>query len=111
MRRSDRWVRRIGAAVAGAVARVRVPRAVDRTAPALYADAMSKHITIRVDEEFHARLAARAAAEGTTITALVTEVAKRELDADRQRSLDAAAEFNTAENWAYFQDRFGRKTA
>lgn len=85
--------------------------AVPRTADELYAEAMSKHITIRVDEEFHARLAARAAAEGTTITALVTEVAKRELDADRQRFLDAAAEFNTAENWAYFQERFGRKSA
>ena len=97
--------------MAGAAARAGRPEAVDRTAAALYADAMSKHITIRVDEEFHARLAARAAAEGTTITALVTEVAKRELDADRQRSLDAAAEFNTAENWAYFQERFGRKTA
>ena len=82
-----------------------------RTADELYAESMSKHITIRVDEEFHARLAARAAAEGTTITALVTEVAKRELDADRQRFLDAAAEFNTAENWAYFQERFGRKSA
>ena len=85
--------------------------AAPRTAGELYADPMSKHITIRVDEEFHARLAARAAAEGTTITALVTEVAKRELDADRQRFLDAAAEFNTAENWAYFQERFGRKSA
>ncbi|RAG86595.1 hypothetical protein DN069_05440 [Streptacidiphilus pinicola] len=73
---------------------------------------MSKHITIRVDEEFHARLAARAAAEGTTITALVTEAARRELDPDRQRFLEAAAEFNTSENWAYFQERFGgKKTA
>ncbi|MEY9873897.1 uncharacterized protein (DUF1778 family) [Streptacidiphilus sp. MAP12-33] len=70
---------------------------------------MSKHITIRVDEEFHARLAARAAAEGTTITALVTEAARRELDPDRQRFLEAAAEFNTSENWAYFQERFGGK--
>jgi hypothetical protein len=111
MRRSDRWIRRIRAAVVGAAARGEGLWGIDRTARALYADGMSKHITIRVDEEFHARLAARAAAEGTTITALVTEVAKRELDADRQRSLDAAAEFNTAENWAYFQERFGRKTA
>jgi len=96
---------------AGAVVETAIGEAVPCTADELYADSMSKHITIRVDEEFHARLAARAAAEGTTITALVTAVAKRELDADRQRFLDAAAEFNTAENWAYFQERFGRKSA
>lgn len=72
---------------------------------------MSKHITIRVDEALHARLVARAAAEGTTVTRLVAAAARREADGDRQRFLEAAAEFNTPENWAYFQERFGRKSA
>jgi predicted DNA-binding protein len=70
---------------------------------------MSKHVTIRLDEEFHARLKARAEAEGTTVTALITSAAERELNEDRNRFLSAAAEFNTAENWAYVQERFGKR--
>jgi predicted DNA-binding protein len=68
---------------------------------------MSKHVTIRLDEEFLQRLKVRAAERGTTVTALITEAAKRELDENRDRFLAAAAEFNTDENWAYVQDRFG----
>lgn len=80
-----------------------------RTAGLLYAGAMSKHVTIRLDEEFLERLKARAAEQGTTVTALITEVTKRMLDENRDRFLAAAAEFNTEENWAYVQQRFGPK--
>ena len=44
----------------------------------LYTGGMSKQINIRLDDEVHARLAARAAAEGTTVTALITEAAERD---------------------------------
>ncbi|GAB2613115.1 hypothetical protein GCM10027168_52260 [Streptomyces capparidis] len=71
---------------------------------------MSKHVTIRLDEELLERLKARAAERGTTVTALITEATKRELDEDRERFLAAAAEFNTAENWAYVRKRFGPGT-
>jgi predicted DNA-binding protein len=70
---------------------------------------MSKHVTIRLDEEFLQRLKTRAAEQGTTVTALITEAARRELDENRERFLAAAADFNTAENWAYVQERFGPK--
>ncbi|NGO14926.1 hypothetical protein G5C60_46890 [Streptomyces sp. HC44] len=67
---------------------------------------MSRHVTIRLDEEFHDRLKARAAAEGTTVTALITDVVKRELDEDRERFFAGVEEF--AEHWDYFQERFGK---
>ncbi|MEU1779317.1 MULTISPECIES: plasmid partition protein ParG [Streptomyces] len=67
---------------------------------------MSRHVTIRLDEEFHDRLKARAAAQGTTVTALITEVTTRELDEDRERFLAGVEEF--AEHWDYFQERFGK---
>lgn len=76
-----------------------------RTARALYGDRMSKHVTIRLDEEFHERLKARAVQQGTTVTALITEATKRELDEDRARFLAGVDEF--AEHWDYFQERFG----
>ncbi|MBT2468425.1 hypothetical protein J7E97_11190 [Streptomyces sp. ISL-66] len=66
---------------------------------------MSRHVTIRLDEEFHERLKARAAALGTTVTALITEVTERELDEDRKNFLSGIEEF--ADHWAYFQERFG----
>lgn len=76
-----------------------------RTAGSLYGGNMSKHVTIRLDEEFHERLKARAAEQGTTVTALITEATKRELDEDRTRFLAGIDEF--AEHWDYFQERFG----
>ncbi len=66
---------------------------------------MSRHVTIRLDEEFHERLKARAAALGTTVTALITEVTERELDEDRKNFLSGIEEF--ADHWSYFQQRFG----
>lgn len=39
---------------------------------------MSKSITIRVSDEVHQELQARAAAEDTTVTALLTEAALRD---------------------------------
>ncbi|OKK21053.1 hypothetical protein AMK16_11820 [Streptomyces sp. CB00455] len=66
---------------------------------------MSRHVTIRLNEEFHERLKARAAALGTTVTALITEVTERELDDDRQNFLSGIEEF--ADHWGYFQERFG----
>lgn len=66
---------------------------------------MSRHVTIRLDEEFHERLKARAAALGTTVTALITEVTERELDEDRKTFLSGIDEF--ADHWGYFQERFG----
>ncbi|MFE9256355.1 hypothetical protein [Streptomyces sp. NPDC006879] len=66
---------------------------------------MSRHVTIRLDEEFHDRLTARAAALGTTVTALITEVTERELDGDRAQFLIGIDEF--ADHWDYFQSRFG----
>ncbi|WP_229322742.1 ribbon-helix-helix domain-containing protein [Streptomyces sp. UNOC14_S4] len=67
---------------------------------------MSRHVTIRLDEEFHDQLKARAEAQGTTVTALITEATKRELDEDREMFLDGVEEF--AEHWDYFQERFGK---
>ena len=66
---------------------------------------MSRHVTIRLDEDFHDRLKARAAALGTTVTALITEVTERELDEDRKDFLSGIEEF--ADHWGYFQERFG----
>ncbi|MGW0394574.1 hypothetical protein ACWDYJ_27545 [Streptomyces sp. NPDC003042] len=66
---------------------------------------MSRHVTIRLDEEFHERLKARAAALGTTVTALITEVTERELDEDRKSFLSGIEEFS--DHWGYFQERFG----
>jgi predicted transcriptional regulator len=67
---------------------------------------MSKSVTIRLDEAFHERLKARATAQGTTVTALITEAAQRELDEDREQFLAGVDEF--AEHWDYFQERFGK---
>ncbi|WP_245239356.1 plasmid partition protein ParG [Streptomyces sp. MZ04] len=67
---------------------------------------MSKRVTICLDEKFHERLKARAAAQGTTVTALITEVTMRELDEDREQFLAGVDEF--AEIWDYFQERFGK---
>jgi predicted DNA-binding protein len=50
---------------------------------------MSKSVTIRVPEELHTQLRERAAAEGTTITALVNEAAR---NAVRDLRLEDAAE-------------------
>ncbi|WP_030372786.1 YlcI/YnfO family protein [Streptomyces rimosus] len=50
---------------------------------------MSKPVTIRVPEELHAQLQERAEAEGTTVTALITEAAR---NAVRDPRLDGAAE-------------------
>ncbi|MEV0282298.1 YlcI/YnfO family protein [Streptomyces sp. NPDC050610] len=49
---------------------------------------MSKSVTIRVPEELHAQLQERAEAEGTTVTALITEAAR---NAARDPRLDGAA--------------------
>ncbi|MFJ2202363.1 hypothetical protein [Streptomyces violaceusniger] len=67
----------------------------------------TKPVTLRLDEEFHTRLKARAEEMGTTVTALITEVTERELDEGRERFLEAAADFNTPENWDYVRERFG----
>ncbi len=55
----------------------------------LYGRGMSKPVTIRVPEELHAQLQERAEAEGTTVTALITEAAR---NAVRDPRLDGAAE-------------------
>lgn len=44
----------------------------------LYSGGMSKTITIRVSEEAYDRYRARAEAEGTTVTTLVTEAVERD---------------------------------
>ncbi|MER6782206.1 MULTISPECIES: toxin-antitoxin system HicB family antitoxin [unclassified Streptomyces] len=49
---------------------------------------MSKTVTIRVEEQLHALLKARAEAEGTTVTALITQAAQ---DAVRDPRLEEAA--------------------
>ncbi|MET9605301.1 YlcI/YnfO family protein [Streptomyces sp. NPDC006512] len=49
----------------------------------------SKPVTIRVPEELHAQLQERAEAEGTTVTALITEAAA---NAVRDPRLEGAAE-------------------
>lgn len=49
----------------------------------------SKPVTIRVPEELHAQLQERAEAEGTTVTALITEAAT---NAVRDPRLEGAAE-------------------
>ncbi|MBH1933153.1 hypothetical protein I5Q34_02420 [Streptomyces sp. AV19] len=72
---------------------------------------MSKTITIRLDDDFAEDVKRQAEATGTTVTGLIADTVRRELDPDRQRFLDAAAEFNSPENWAYVQERFGKRDA
>lgn len=55
----------------------------------LYSRGMSKPVTIRVDDQLHALLKQRAEAEGTTVTALITQAAH---DAVRDPRLEGAAE-------------------
>ncbi len=55
----------------------------------LYARSMSKHVTIRVDDELHAQLKQLAEAEGTTVTGLITRAAQ---NAVRDPRLDGATE-------------------
>lgn len=50
---------------------------------------MSKPVTIRVDDQLHALLKERAEAEGTSVTALITQAAH---DAVRDPRLEGAAE-------------------
>ncbi|MFD4047930.1 hypothetical protein ACFWSF_20405 [Streptomyces sp. NPDC058611] len=50
---------------------------------------MSKTVTIRVEEQLHALLRERADAEGTTVTALITQAAQ---DAVRDPRLEEAGE-------------------
>ncbi|MGW0395495.1 hypothetical protein ACWDYJ_32395 [Streptomyces sp. NPDC003042] len=50
---------------------------------------MSKTVTIRVEEQLHALLKERAEAEGTTVTALITQAAQ---DAVRDPRLEEAGE-------------------
>ncbi|WP_424216609.1 toxin-antitoxin system HicB family antitoxin (plasmid) [Streptomyces sp. BI20] len=49
----------------------------------------SKTVTIRVEEELHARLRERAESEGTTVTALIARAAR---EVARDPRLDGAAE-------------------
>lgn len=55
----------------------------------LYGRNMSKSVTIRVPEELHAQLQARAEAEGTSVTSLITEAAR---NAVREPRLEDAAD-------------------
>lgn len=55
----------------------------------LYGRGMSKPVTIRVDDQLHALLKERAEAEGTTVTALITQAAH---DAVRDPRLTGAAD-------------------
>ncbi len=72
---------------------------------------MSKSITIRLDDDFADEVKRQAEEMGTSVTGLITDAVRRELDPDRQAFLQAAADFNTPENWAYVQERFGKKKA
>ncbi|MDR3081575.1 MAG: ribbon-helix-helix protein, CopG family [Streptomyces sp.] len=54
---------------------------------------MSKPVTIRVPEELHALLQERASAEGTSVTALITEAARNAVR--DPRLIDAAEVFRT----------------
>lgn len=72
----------------------------------LYGRNMSKSVTIRVPEELHAQLQERAEAEGTTVTALITEAAH---NAVRDPRLDSAADVFrafVADNAAAFDAAF-----
>lgn len=55
----------------------------------LYGRSMSKSVTIRVPEELHAQLQARAETEGTSVTSLITEAAR---NAVRDPRLEDAAD-------------------
>jgi predicted transcriptional regulator len=59
----------------------------------LYGEGMAKTVTIRVPEEVHARLQARADADGTTVTAILTEAALRDPRLTDPTSLIRAAEW------------------
>jgi hypothetical protein len=60
-------------------------------------DKTEKKVTIRVPEEVHARLQARADAEGTTVTAILTDAAMR----------DPRLEHGGAEATAAFLAKYG----
>lgn len=51
---------------------------------------MTKQINIRLDDDLHARLVARAEAEGTTVTALITQAAERDPRLDGSAATTAA---------------------
>jgi predicted transcriptional regulator len=68
---------------------------------------MSKSVTIRVPDEVHARLQARADADGTTVTAILTEAALRDPRLSDPASLIRAAEWarsHAAEFAEFFPD-------
>ncbi|RAG80560.1 hypothetical protein DN069_37545 [Streptacidiphilus pinicola] len=69
----------------------------------LYAWGVTKQINIRLDDEVHARLAARAEAEGTTVTALITQAAERDPRLDGGAATAAAF---LATHAAEFADAF-----
>jgi predicted transcriptional regulator len=71
---------------------------------ALYACVMSKSITIRVPDEVYEELQARARAEGTTVTTLLTEAAVR--DPRLNQGAEVAAAF-LAKHADEFRAAFG----
>jgi predicted transcriptional regulator len=67
---------------------------------------MSKSVTIRVPEDLHAQLQQRAQAEGTTVTALITEAARNAVrDPRLDRATDVFRAF-VAENADAFDTAF-----
>lgn len=72
----------------------------------LYGRSMSKSVTIRVPEDLHAQLQQRAQAEGTTVTALITEAARNAVrDPRLDRATDVFRAF-VAENADAFDTAF-----
>jgi predicted transcriptional regulator len=69
----------------------------------LYAGVVTKQINIRLDDDIHARLVARAEAEGTTVTALITQAAERDPRLDGGAATAAAF---LAKHAAEFADAF-----
>lgn len=68
----------------------RLPRPLPVYSDLLYTVSMTKQINIRLDDAVHARLVARAEAEGTTVTALITQAAERDPRLDNGAATAAA---------------------
>ena len=72
----------------------------------LYGRGMSKSVTVRVPEELHAQLQKLAETEGTTVTALITEAARKAVRDPRLDDATAVFRAFVAENADAFDAAF-----
>jgi predicted transcriptional regulator len=69
---------------------------------------MTTQVNIRMDNDLFDKVQEVARTEDTTVTAIIHRALRRDLDENRAMFLKAFAETQTAENLAYFKERFGK---